>query len=133
MIENAQNEVVASVIGMMNALDLYATVTRGALTIGNSISCEVAPSAVSNNFLNKESIVPLSLVLNAKHHNLETATKAMNLIHARLTRMTEYTSGTGWEIVDIRNSTLPQVIGREENNDWLLASRLTVLYYWKGE
>jgi hypothetical protein len=50
-----------------------------------------------------------------------------------LTRATSYPAGEGWQIVDITNATLPQRIGREENNMWLMASSLSVTYYQKGE
>ena len=56
----------------------------------------------------------------------------LNDIHHALTRMTAYPEGEGFEIVDITNETLPQLIGREENNLWLMASSLTVKIYVKG-
>jgi hypothetical protein len=57
----------------------------------------------------------------------------MNDIHSALTRARSYPSGEGWQIVDIQNYTLPQIIGREGNNDWLMASSLSVTFYWRGD
>jgi DNA polymerase-3 subunit gamma/tau len=37
-----------------------------------------------------------------------------------------YPSGNGWEIVDITTMTEPQVIAREDSNQWIMASALLV-------
>ena len=57
----------------------------------------------------------------------------MNAIYSKLTRATFYPSGPGWEIVDIINGVYPRIIGREENNMWLLASSLYLKIYQKGD
>jgi hypothetical protein len=40
--------------------------------------------------------------------------------------MRTYPNGSGWEIVDIATQTEPQVIGREQDNRWMMASALNV-------
>ena len=127
------NEVVEAVIDLMNVTEPFADVTRGALPTGVGITCEVGPSTPEAVYLDKNSLVPLDLALNAKHGNLETLSDALNTIHSALTRATAYPSGDGWEIVDITNYTLPQIIGRENNNEWLMASSLSVKFYWRGD
>lgn len=127
------NEVVEAVIGLMNATGPFAAVTRGALPTGPGLTCEVGPSAPSEVYLDKNSYIPLDVALNGKHPNLKTLSDAMNAIHSALTRARAYPSGARWEIVDIANYTLPQIIGREDNNDWLMASSLSVKFYWKGD
>lgn len=127
------NQVVEAVIGLMNATQPFSAVTRGALPTGNGIVCEVGPSTPSQVHLDKNTVTPLDVTLNGKHTNLKTLSDAMNKIHSVLTRATSYPAGEGWQIVDITNVTLPQRIGREENNMWLMASSLSVTYYQKGE
>lgn len=127
------NEVMQTVIGMMNATKPFAEVTRGALPTGAGITCEVGPSAPEAVFLDKNSYVPLDITINGKHRNLQTLSDALNNIHSALTRARIYPSGEKWEIVDITNQTLPQVIGREDNNNWLMASSLSAKFYWKGD
>jgi len=39
---------------------------------------------------------------------------------------TSYPSGNGWKVVDIQTMTEPQVIGREDNGQWMMASSLLV-------
>lgn len=133
------NEVLEAVIGLMNATNPFATVTRGALPTGAGLVCEIGPSAPSSMHMDKNTIIPLDVTLNGKHENLKTLSDAMNTIHSALTRATVYPMDTNdstnngrWQIIDITNYTLPDIIGREQNNEWLMASSLTVKFYWKG-
>lgn len=130
---SAINEALEAVIGLMNATRPFATVTRGALPTGNGLVCEIAPSMPDGLFLDKNVTVSLDVTLNGKHMNLKTLSDAMNDIHSALTRATQYPSGASWQITDITNYTLPQIIGREQNNEWLMASSLSVKVYWRGD
>lgn len=127
------NDVVEAVIGLMNDTELFAPVTRGALPTGVGLVCEVGPSTPEAVFFDKNTYVPLDVTLNGKHPNLRTLSDAMNDIHSALTRATDYPAGEGWQIVDISNYTLPQIVDREENNEWLMASSLSVKFYWEGD
>lgn len=128
------NEVVEAVIGLMNGCcNPFATVTRGALPTGHGITCEVGPSMPSTVYMDKNATVPLDITLNGKHSDLKTLSDCMNDIHSALTRAKFYPEGAGWAIADISTAVLPQRIGREENNDWLMASQLTVRFYWRGD
>jgi hypothetical protein len=126
------NQVMEAVMDLMNGLGLFATVTRGALPTGIGITCEVGPSSARETYLSKDTLVPLDVTINGKHPNLKTLSDALNDIHSNLTRRTSYPSGNGWQITDITNNTLPQRIGREENNEWLMASSLSVIFYQTG-
>ena len=123
------NLAVEAVMDMIDALNPYAPITRGALGIGNSLTCEIAPSVPQEVYLDKNSYIPLTLALNGKHDDLQVLSDTMNNIIDSLSRMTEYTSGEGWQIVDITSGNLPRVIGREDNNTWLMAGDLVVKIY----
>lgn len=127
------NEAVEAVIGLMNATNPFATVTRGALPTGQGLVCEVGPSTPQALYWDKNTFVPLDITLNGKHKNLKVLSDAMNDIHSALTRATSYPEGNGWQIVDITTDSLPQKIGREENNEWLMASALSVRLFWRGD
>ena len=131
--ESVINQVVEAVIGLMNATTPFATVTRGALPTGVGITCEVGPSTPSEVYLDKNSYVPLDVTLNGKHGNLKTLSDALNKIHSTLTRAKTYPSSDNWQIVDISNYTLPEIVDRESNNEWLMASSLSVKFYQKGD
>lgn len=130
---SAINEAVEAVIGLMNATTPFADVTRGALPTGNGLVCELGTSRPLALYWDKNTFIPLDITLNGKHENLETLSNAMNDIHSALTRATSYPEGDGWQITDIANAVLPQTIGREQNNEWLMASSLTVYLFWRGE
>lgn len=124
---------VESVIGLVNAMDNYATMTRGALGTANGLCCEVAPSMASEVYMDKNAYFPLTLAINGKHADLQVLTNTLNGIMDTLTRRTEYPSGDGWEIVDITNGILPRIIGREQNNTWLMACDIVVKIYRKDD
>ena len=126
------NQVMEAVIGLMNATAPFAAVTRGSLPTVPGIVCEIGPSAPDAVYMDKNAYIPLDVTINAKHANLQTLSDALNTIHGALTRATSYPSAEKWEIVDVTNKTLPQIIGREENNMWMMASALSVKFCWKG-
>lgn len=127
------NEVLEAVIGLMNATNPFATVTRGALPTGQGLVCEIGPSIPDELYFDKNIVIPLDVTLNGKHKNLKTLTDAMNGIHSALTRTRVYPSSERWQIIDIQNQNLPEKIDREQNNEWLSASALTVRFFWKGD
>ena len=127
------NLAVESVVTLINAMGNFATMTRGALGTDNGLACEIAPSMVSEVYLDKNSFIPLTLALNGKHTNLQTLSDTMNNIIDTITRRTTYPSGNGWEIVDITSGNLPRIIGREQNNAWIMAGDLVLKIYRKDD
>ena len=120
------NQAVEKVMDLIDSLNLYALITRGALGTGNSLVCEVAPSSPTEVYLDKNQYITVDLTINGKHSDLEVLSDSMNLIHESLTMLKEYPYSENWQIVDIVTLTEPQIIGREENNDWIMASSLGV-------
>ena len=120
------NLAVESVMGLIDALGLFANIYRGALGTGNGICCEIGPTSPETVFLDKHQYIPVDLTINGKHDDLRTLSDAMNKIHESLTMAFSYPSGNGWEIVDITTMTEPQVIAREDSNQWIMASALLV-------
>jgi hypothetical protein len=127
------NEVIKAVIDLMNGQRLFAQVTRGSLPTGPGIVCEPGPTTPSEVYLDKGQYIPLDLTINAKHSNLQRLTGDITRLFEALTRMTHYPHGQEWEIVDIAVYTMPQIIGREDNNKWLMAGSLSVRYHLTGE
>ena len=120
------DQAVEAVAGLINGLSLFSSIYRGALGTGNGLCCEVGPTRPEAVFLDKNKYIPVDLTINGKHDNLLTLTEAMNKIHESLTMLKTYPSGASWEIVDITTSKEPQVIGREDSNQYLMASSLLV-------
>lgn len=120
------DQAVESVAGLINGLSLFSSIYRGALGTGNGLCCEVGPTRPEAVFLDKNKYIPVDLTINGKHENLLALTEAMNKIHESLTMLKTYPSGASWEIVDITTATEPQIIGREDSNQYLMASSLLV-------
>ena len=120
------NQVVEAVMDLIDALSLYASISRGALGTGDSLTCEVGPTGPSYIWLDKNQVIPVDLTINGKHSNLQTLSDALNTIHESLTMMFDYPTGDKWQITDIATLTEPQVIGREQDNRWMMASALLI-------
>ena len=120
------NEAIEAVMDLIDGLGLYSTISRGALGTGNSLTCEIGPTSPETVWLDKNQYIPIDLTINGKHANLQTLSEAMNRIHEELTMLFSYPGGTDWEITDISTMTEPQVIGRENDNAWVMASALLV-------
>lgn len=127
------NAAVEAVMDLIDGQNPFAAITRGALPTGNGLCCEVAPSSPDEVYLDKNQYIFLDLTINGKHSNLQTLSDTMNHIHEVLTMLTIYPSGEGWQVVDIVTATLPQIIGRDENNLWIMASSLTVKVFTDSE
>lgn len=120
------NQAIEAVMDLIDALGLYANISRGALGTGNGICCEMGPTSPDTIWLDKNKYIPIDLTINGKHENLQTLSDALNSIHENLTMMRSYPSGNNWMITDITTMTEPQIIGREPDNKWIMASALTV-------
>ena len=127
------NSAIETVMDLIDEMGNFANITRGALGIDDGLCCEIAPSNAQEVYYDKNVLFTITLALNGKHHNLQTITETMNNIMDNLTRRTEYPAGNGFEIVDIANGILPRVIGRAENNAWLLACDIIVEIYRKDD
>ena len=125
------NNAVEAVMDLIDAMNNFAPITRGALGIDKGLSCEIAPSMVDSVYYDKNSYIPLTLAINGKHDNLKTLSDTLNNIMDTLTRRKAYTDGDGWQIVDISNGNLPRIIGREDNNQWLMNCDLIIKIYRK--
>ena len=124
---------IEAVMDLIDALGNFAPITRGALGTAAGLACEIAPSTPQEVYMDKNAYIPLTLALNGKHGDLQVLSGTLNNIIDTLTRMTSYPSGNGWEIVDITGGNLPRVIGREENNEWVMAGDLIVKVYRKDD
>ena len=127
------NAAIEAVMAIINGMGNFSTIRRGALGNDNGLSCEIAPSVVDSVFMDKNTYIPITLAINGKHSNLETLSDTLNNIMDTLTRLKEYPSGDGWEIVDITNGNVLRVIDRENNNMWLMNCDIVVKIYRKDD
>lgn len=124
---------IESVMDLIDSMDNYALIRRGALGTGNGLCCEIGPSAPESVYLDKNQYIILDLTLNGKHSNMQILSDTMNRIHEVLTMLREYPQSDEWKIVDITTLTEPQIIGREADGAWMMASALNVKVYTSKE
>ena len=78
-------------------------------------------------------IYDLPILLNGKHADQEVLLTTLGAIHELLTKTLDY-SGLGSDqiqVVDIWTTAYPMIIGREQNNQWVAGSTLSVKFYWR--
>ena len=126
MSESIINQAVDAVMTLIDEMGLFSLITRGALGTGDCLSCEIGPTGPETIWLDKNQYIPIDLTVNGKHANLQTLSDALNMIHENLTMKRIYPSGSKWQITDIATLTEPQVIGREQDNRWMMSSALLV-------
>lgn len=108
----------------------YAQIVNGALPPDNGISLTTAGGGMDTTFFSVGQSVILSLVLNAKHENQATAQNALDNLHAYLTRRKTFPRGDAWQITSITTDSVPMYLDREQNNQWLYGSGLSVRFYY---
>ena len=108
----------------------YAQIVNGALPPDNGISLTTAGGGMDTTFFSVGQSILLSLVLNAKHENQATAQNALDNLHAYLTRRKTFPRGDAWQITSITTDSVPMYLDREQNNQWLYGSGLSVRFYY---
>lgn len=122
-----------AVVKMVADLKLYASPIVGAMPADNGIAMQISTGANDTTFLEKDIVVGFSVVLNGKHSSQQTVLDDLNKAHEALTMTKDYPSDTDWQICDIRSDSLPNYIGREDNQ-YLYGSALRVrAYIMKGQ
>lgn len=120
------NQAVEAVMDLIDGLGLFAPIDRGPLGTDDGLCCEIGPTTPDEVYLDKNRYIPIDLTINGKHENLQTLSDALNTIDEALTMRTSYPSTATWEIVDISTGTEPQLVTREDSNQYVMASALLV-------
>ncbi|MBE5795698.1 MAG: hypothetical protein E7323_13570 [Clostridiales bacterium] len=122
-------DILLEVIRLAQETKPFATIRRGALPPDNGICMEIATGAPETTFMDRRSVLGLSLVLNGKHRDLAAVSDALNTIHHALTRMKEYPITEAWQILNISTTSVPHQISREADGQWLFGSSLDVKFF----
>ena len=75
----------------------------------------------------------LPVLLNGKHSDQEILLDALTAIHAALTKTHDYSglSTEAVQVINIMTTASPNIIGREQNNQWICGSSFEVSFYWR--
>lgn len=121
-------DILLEVIRLAQETDPFATIRRGALPPDNGICMEIATGAPETTFLDRRSVLSLSVVLNGKHSDLTVLSRALDAIHHHLTHLNDYPLTEAWQMLSISTASVPHQIGRESSGQWLFGSALTVTF-----
>ena len=82
-------------------------------------------------YMTKDSYNSMTVLLNGKNANQQTIASQLNTIHHFFNKLKQNQIPTGehTQIINIQTSSSPELIGVEENGQWIYASSLTVTYY----
>lgn len=81
----------------------------------------------------KGMLYQLPVLLNGKNASQELILDYLTAIHAALTKTTAYAdlSTEAVQVINIRTTASPNIIGREQNNQWICGSSFEVSFYWR--
>ena len=115
------------------ATEPYAKIVYGSDPPKDGICMIPSTGAPADTHLNKGMIIRLPILLNGKNADQEKLLNDLTAIHAALTRKTDYSEFTtiNTQIVNIESMSLPAIIGREQNKQWICGSTLAVYFYWR--
>ena len=122
-------DILLEVIRLAQETEPFATIRRGALPPDNGICMEIATGAPETTFLDRRSVLSLSVVLNGKHSNLTKLSRALDAIHHHLNHLNDYPITEAWQMLSISTVSVPHQIGRESNGQWLMGSSLTINFF----
>lgn len=106
------------VIGSMPPLDGYAVSFAGG-----------APMEIYRNLTTNED---LPVVFNGKGAGQNALASTMDAVHYALTTSKVLPYTDRWQIYAIETTSAPQLVGREENKNWLYGSSFRVKFYARG-
>ena len=75
----------------------------------------------------------LPVIFNGKGADQRALASAMGKAHRALTTSTILPYNKRWQVYAIETTSAPQLVGREENANWLYGSSFRVKYYAKGD
>lgn len=87
----------------------------------------------SEEHLNAGMLYRLPVLLNGKNASQEKILDDLTTIHVALTKTLDYTAlrTESVQVLNIRTTASPSILGREQNNQWICGSSFEVSFYWR--
>ena len=127
-----RDEIIEALQQMIRAL-IISPVVIGSMPPLNGYAVSFAGGAPVEIYRNLTTNEDLPIVFNGKGEDQEILAAEMNRVHKALTTSKILPFSTRWQIYAIETSSAPQLIGREENKNWIYGSSFRVKFYLKGE
>lgn len=127
MIDTIMNAVQAMVQQLVSM-----PVVVGSMPPDEGYAVGYAGGAPSETFRTLNANYQLPIVFNGKSADQQKLVEEMDRVHLALTTSKVLPFSDDWQIYAITTSAAPQLLGREENRNWIYGSSLRVLFYMKG-
>lgn len=118
-----------------NLLTLIKSQTSTNIVLGTNIPdnslCLRWRSNPSEVYMSKDSYNSMTVLLNGKNIDQQAIATTLNAIHHYLNKLkqNQIPIGENTQIINIQTSSSPELIGVEENGQWIYGSSLLVTYY----
>ena len=126
------NEIIEALKNMISAIVSYPVVI-GSIPPLNGFSVCFVGGAPSETYRNFDKNIPLPVLFNGKGEDQQELASQMNLVHELLTTSKALPYSENWQIYAIKTTSFPNLIGREENKNWVYGSSFSIDYYSKGD
>lgn len=116
---------------MIGALVTYPVVI-GSIPPVNGFAVSFVGGAPAETFRTLNKTIPLPVLFNGKGEDQQDIANQMNAVHEALTTAKNLPFSDDWQIYAITTTSYPNLIGREENKNWVYGSSFSIDYYSKG-
>lgn len=118
-------------------LPLIKSQTSVTIVLGTNIPdnslCLRWRSNPTETYMSKDSYNSMTVLLNGKNIDQQSIATTLNTIHHYLNKLkqNQIPIGENTQIINIQTSSSPELVGVEENGQWIYGSSLLVTYYIK--
>lgn len=127
------DKMIQRVTDLAETLGLYAPIVYGSDPPENGICMIQNAGYPAETHLDKGYVFQLPVLLNGKHVDQYTVLGTLTSIHKLLTKRLDYAdlSDEQIQVINIETTSLPAIIGREQNNQWICGSSFNISFYWR--
>ena len=128
------DEMLEKITQLAEETEPYADIVYGSDPPINGICMIPSGGMPADTFFDKGQVVKMPILLNGKNKDQQLLIDTLCNIHAALTKVKDYSrlNTEAVQIIDIASITLPTIIGREQNKQWICGSTLEVTFYWRA-
>lgn len=125
------DDILQAVIDMATLTNPYSPILTGSMPPDNGIAMTGQGGVIATD-LNIGTLQRMSIVINGKNSDQHTVIKALDTIHRFLTIRKDFPSNADWQIYSIETVSSPRLLGREDNDQWIYGSSISVKFKMKG-
>ena len=123
-----RTEVLEAIQQMVQAL-VSGPVLIGTMPPLNGFAVGFGAGAPRSTFFNLQTDEELAIVFNGKGADQAALASAMDTVHFALTTAQALPYAQNWQIYAITTTAAPQLVGREENSNYVYGSSFRVKFY----